>query len=669
MKLEYLRDRHGGRVVTMATATPVANSITEAHVMSRYVRPDLLEHAGVGNFDAWAATFGQTVTEIEMAPTGGGDYRMKTRFAKFQNVPEMLRLWHVFADVTTAEDLQLPTPQLAQRADGQRAPDTVLIEASAEVRAYVQDLGRRAEQVRCRAVTPEEDNMLKISTDGRKAALDMRLVTGQPSTGPSKLEHAAETIAALHARHRAATYLDADSGERSPIAGALQIVFCDLSTPHADRWNAYDELRALLEARGLPAGSVRFIHQARNDAEKARLFAACRAGHVSVLVGSTEKMGVGTNIQDRCVAIHHLDCPWRPADIEQRDGRGVRQGNQNPEIAIYRYAIEGSFDAYSWQTVERKARFINQIMRGRLDVREIEDIGENTLSFAEVKALASGDPLILDKARVDTEVTRLARLERAWQRNQHTLRVTIATAADNAAVLARKHALVLDALPRRRSTRGERFQMIVAGRTVSERADAAQLLALHLAALQPGQRRAIGEIGGFSVAAELRRDHRGQICIEVGLDGLPTAPASVERARLQNSGLSLIRQLEHRVENLPALADELAARRQNALAEASAAREQLTRPFKYAQQLADARGRQAEIKQTMQDRQTHDADEHVSPPNASEPLEPDVAEAVRVASLGSARPASAIPSSRRPEPVPATARTRPPARRSPTRGR
>ena len=235
--------------------------------------------------------------------------------------------------------------------------------------------------------------MLKISTDGRKAALDMRLVAGEPATGPSKLQIAADTIAGLHHRHRHDEYLDAATGERSPVSGALQVVFCDLSTPASDRWNAYHELRRLLEARGLPAGSVRFIHDAGNDAEKARLFAACRTGHVSVLIGSTEKMGVGTNIQDRCIAVHHVDCPWRPADIEQRDGRGVRQGNQNPEIHILRYAVEGSFDAYSWQTVERKARFINQIMRGRLDVREIEDIGENTLSFAEVKALASGDPL------------------------------------------------------------------------------------------------------------------------------------------------------------------------------------------------------------------------------------------------------------------------------------
>jgi hypothetical protein len=272
----------------------------------------------------------------------------------------MLRsTWHVFADVKTAEDLRLPVPDLVARADGQRAAQTVVIPSSPEMAAYVARLGERAERVRSRAVTPEEDNMLKISTDGRKAALDMRLISGEPSSSTSKLDVAADTIARVWREHRDRSYIDPGTGERSPIPGALQIVFCDLSTP-SQRWNAYDELRALLHARGVPREQVRFIHEAGNDQEKARLFAACRAGRVGVIVGSTQKMGVGTNIQDRCIAIHDVDCPWRPSDLEQRHGRGVRQGNQNPEIALFRYVVEGSFDAYSWQTVERKARVAAQ---------------------------------------------------------------------------------------------------------------------------------------------------------------------------------------------------------------------------------------------------------------------------------------------------------------------
>jgi len=228
--------------------------------------------------------------------------------------------------------------------------------------------------------------MLKISTDGRKAALDMRLVAGERTAGDCKLDSAARNIARLYQHAKHLTYTDPDSGQPSPIPGALQIVFCDLSTP-AEGWNAYDELRSLLSEHGIPRDRIRAIHEARNDAEKGRLFAACRAGHISVLVGSTEKMGVGTNIQTRAIALHHLDCPWRPADIEQREGRILRQGNQNSQVGIYRYVVERSFDAYSWQTVERKANFISQVTRGRLDVRQIDDIGESTLSYTEVKAL------------------------------------------------------------------------------------------------------------------------------------------------------------------------------------------------------------------------------------------------------------------------------------------
>jgi N12 class adenine-specific DNA methylase len=598
MKLEWLRDRHGDRVATMATATPIANSITEAHVMTRYLRPDLLQAAGVDDFDAWAATFGQTVTEIEVAPTGGGDYRMHTRFARFQNVPEMLKLWHVFADVKTAEDLKLPAPDLAERPDGQRTPETVLMDPSPELKAYVQQLARRADAVRSRAVTPEEDNMLKVTTDGRKAALDTRLVTGKPASTPGKLEHATDTIARLWHQHRNQSYRT-PSGEPSPITGALQIVFCDLSTPNQGRWNAYEELRTLLAARGLPADTVRFIHEARNDAEKARLFQACRAGHVSVLIGSTEKMGVGTNIQDRCIAIHHLDCPWRPADIEQRDGRGVRQGNQNPEIHIIRYATQGSFDTYSWQTVERKARFINQVMRGRLDVREIEDIGENTLSFAEVKALASGDPLILDKAKIDAEVTRLHRLERAWQRAQHTLKGTSATAQDRARSLAEQIATVRAATAQRTDTRGDLFRMTVNGRAVDSRTDAAHLLASRLQQLPYGQRGPIGELAGLPLDAEITAGTTGRPIAQLTLHGLPAAPATLERAQLADGSLSLVRQLEHRAHTLPELAERLQADRDAALREHATAREQLARPFKYANQLADARDRQQQINEQI----------------------------------------------------------------------
>jgi N12 class adenine-specific DNA methylase len=612
LKLDYLRGRHGQRVICGATATPIANSVTEAHVMARYLRPDLLDQAGVLDFDAWAATFGQTVTEIEMAPTGGGNYRLQTRFARFQNVPEMLRLWHVFADVKTADDLQLPTPQLWPRPDGQRLPETVLIKAAPEIRAYVAALGERAEAVRARQVAPEEDNMLKISTDGRKAALDMRMVTSRPSSTACKLDVAGERIARIWSEHRDRLYRDPASGEPSPVRGALQIVFCDLGTPR-ETWNAYDELRDQLVARGVPREQVRFIHEAKTDAEKARLFAAARAGHVAVLVGSTQRMGVGTNVQARCIALHHLDCPWRPADIEQREGRALRQGNQNPEIGILRYVVEGSFDAYSWQTVERKARFIAQIMRGRLDVREIEDIGDSALSFAEVKALASGDPLILDKAAADAEHTRLQRLQRADQRNRHALRSALTDAQTRAQHSASELTAVHAALAIRRDTRGDAFAMTVAGQHAHTRADAAQRIhhwtaraatptrLPHSHAQQPlGE---LGQLGGLTIDAALRRTLDGTTTLELALRDLAAQPATLPLDRLGHDALSLVRQLEHRLGDLSALADRLQAARDAALAERERAQRALAQPFKHADALAAASARCQQLAEQMRERQ------------------------------------------------------------------
>ena len=419
MKISYLRRRNGSRVVTLATATPIANSITEAHVMQRYLRPDLLEKAGVLDFDSWAATFGQTVTQIEMAPEGGDSFRQSTRFARFVNVPEMLRRWHMSADIKTADDLKLPVPALARRpGDGQRAPQTVISMPSDAQLDLMAELGDRADAIRNRRVRPEEDNMLKVCMDGRKAALDLRML-GQPMDLPGKIGAAAGRIAGIYHARKDDAYPGPD-GREAPLRGSLQLVFSDIGTP-GDDWNVYDELRDQLAERGVPRETVRFIHEAKSDRDKGEMFAACRAGGIAVLVGSTEKMGVGTNVQLRAVALHHLDCPWRPADVAQREGRILRQGNANTEVQIFRYVTERSFDGYMWQTVERKARFIAQVMRGKLDVREIEDIGEAALSYSEVKALATGNPMLLEKADADAELTRLERAERAHRRNTDAL--------------------------------------------------------------------------------------------------------------------------------------------------------------------------------------------------------------------------------------------------------
>ncbi|MGH9210929.1 MAG: DEAD/DEAH box helicase family protein [Acidimicrobiales bacterium] len=321
-KLWALRRMHGPRTVTFATATPVANSMAEMWVMQSYLQPDVLKAAGVRAFDAWAANFGRTHTALELAPDGGS-YRMKTRFARFQNVPELLGLYHQVADVRTPEDLGLPTPEIVSGK-----AETVVAEGSEALRAFVLDLAARAEAIRGGDVRPSEDNMLAITGDGRRAALDLRLVNLPPDP-EGKVIVAARRIASIYRATHDTTYVEPD-GRPSPRTGALQLVFCDVSTPAADTWNPYDELRHQLTRRGVPADAIRYMQDAKTHEAKAKLFAACRDGQVAVLIGSTETMGVGTNVQRRAIALHHLDAPWRPADVEQREGRILRQGNQTP---------------------------------------------------------------------------------------------------------------------------------------------------------------------------------------------------------------------------------------------------------------------------------------------------------------------------------------------------
>jgi N12 class adenine-specific DNA methylase/SAM-dependent methyltransferase len=598
MKIGYLRRRNGRRVVTFATATPIANSVTEAYVMQRYLRPDLLEAAGIEVFDTWAATFGQVVSQVELAPEGGSNFRMKSRFARFANVPEMLRMLHVAADVKTAEDLALPVPDLKQRADGHRTPETVTVQPSDELLAYVRDLGDRAAKVRNRAVGPDEDNMLKISGDGRRAALDMRLL-GLPQTAPGKIAAAADRIAAIWKAHQDDEYFDPD-GIPYPGRGSLQLVFCDLGTP-GPSWNAYDELRDQLTARGLPSQAIRFVHEAKTDRDKARLFAACRTGGVAVLVGSTEKMGVGTNVQDRAIALHHLDAPWRPADVTQREGRILRQGNLNRQLGrdveIIRYVTGQSFDGYMWQTLERKARFIHQVMHGRLDTREIGDIGDTALSFSEVKAIATGNPLLMDKAEADATLARLQRAERAHRRNQEALHTAIADFQAEINRLTMFADAVDTAIAQRQDTRAEKFAMTVGGMHHSKRADAGQhakdMLDREASALTGQLRRAvnIGRLGGFTVRAEVYRS-LGATNVTITLEGAPGTTVDLPASGLRGTDpVGLVTRLEHRLAQLEVRkADALAgiehARRQIGHAHAS-----IGQPFPHAEGLAAARER------------------------------------------------------------------------------
>ncbi len=555
MKLEYLRDRHGDRVGTMATATPLANSITEAYVMQRYLRPDLLEKAGINSFDGWAATFGSQVTEMEMGPAGG--FRQKTRFARFQNVPEMLRMWHVAADVKTAEDLKLPVPDIAPRpSDGKRDIETIVLQPTPELEDYIASIADRAEKVAARQVPSTEDNMLKISTDGRKAALDLRLIDERAlQTGPVKLDAVASRILHHWEESRDREYRD-QTGGVSPVRGALQLVFSDQGTPNDRRWDAYNELRMKLVQGGMPADAIRFIHEAKDDTAKGRLFEAARSGHVAVLIGSTAKMGVGTNVQNRLIAMHHVDCPWRPADLEQRDGRGIRQGNQNPEVSIYRYVVERSFDAYSWQTVGRKATFIAQVMRGKLDSREIEDIGDTAMSAAEAKALASGNPLVLEKANADADYQKLRRQETAFHRAQsavqHTRNGALRAIDAGEAQLEQLRA----AVTRTTDIAGDAFTMRVGSTDYGTRADAAAALATwtrqHEADLfrAAGEPLRVGAIAGHTLTVSYERvvgtTSRVEIMARMALEDVPLSGNRMPVDELRDAGIGTVRAIENK---------------------------------------------------------------------------------------------------------------------------
>jgi N12 class adenine-specific DNA methylase len=585
MKLEYLRERRP-RVGTLASATPIANSVGEAFTMQRYLRPDLLKDAGVAHFDTWAATFGETTTTVEVAPDGSG-LRLQSRFAKFKNVPELLLQWRVSSDIKTAEDLHLPVPLLKARAsDGLRAPEIVLVPPSTELQAYVKNLARRADLVRSRAVRPDEDNLLKISSDGRAAALDLRLI-GESTDEPQKTAVAADRIARIYIENRGRLY-PSDTGELHPTPGALQIVFADLGTPASDHWNAYDALREHLVDRGVPRSAIRFVHEARNDREKAELFSACREGHVAVLVGSTERMGVGTNVQRRAVALHHLDCPWRPADLAQREGRLLRQGNANEEVRILRYVTEASFDAYSWQTVTRKAQFIAQVMRGRLDVREIEDIGDAALSYNEVRALATGNPLLLEQAQAQAEVHRLERLQRAHLRNQDILDATIHETTSRLQRQQRQLTEVHQILDRPLDLSGA-FRISIGSRSYDKRADANEALRLELARLMnrkgDSQPRPVGTFHGLHLTAACYPSGKAALA----LGGLAALEVEISPEELAKA--ALVTRLENRLADLPTRRTDMARMIERLATELERAREDLGTPFRQADQLHTARER------------------------------------------------------------------------------
>jgi len=405
MKCRYLDEITGGKGVIFSTGTPVSNSMIELYTMQRYLQYGTLAEKNLQHFDAWASTFGETVTALEIAPEGNG-YRLKTRFARFYNLPELMQMFREVADIQTADMLNLPVPEAEYRV--------VKVKPTELQEEMVEELGNRAERVRNNEVNPREDNMLKITNDGRKLALDQRLSNPLlPDDPGSKVNACVEEI-----------YRHWEDGKEKKLT---QLVFCDLSTPKTDgTFSVYNDIREKLLARGIPPEEIAFIHDANTDVRKKELFSKVRRGAVRILMGSTFKMGAGTNVQDRIIASHDLDCPWRPRDLEQRAGRTIRQGNQNPKVEIIRYVTEGTFDAYLYQTIENKQKYISQIMTSKSPARSVEDIDEVALSYAEIKALATGNPHIKEKMDLDIQVSRLQLLKQSFLNQKYEMEDKVA---------------------------------------------------------------------------------------------------------------------------------------------------------------------------------------------------------------------------------------------------
>ena len=576
MKCMYMDELTGGHGIVFATGTPISNSMTEMYIMMRYLQYGLLEQEGLLNFDAWASTFGESVTAIELAPEGNG-YRSKTRFAKFYNLPELMNMFKQCADIQTADMLKLPVPEITGGK-----PTIVKLPPSELQRQMVAALGERAEAVRNRLVAPNEDNMLRITNDGRKLALDQRLMNPLlPDDPDSKANACVERVFTIW--------------EKTKAQRSTQMIFCDLSTPRADGFDVYNDIRDKLVARGIPKDEVQFIHDADTEAKKAELFGKVRSGAVRVLMGSTQKMGAGTNVQTRLCALHHLDCPWRPADIAQRNGRMVRQGNMNKEVSIFIYITEATFDAYSYQLVENKQKFISQIMTSKSPARSCEDLDEAALSYAEVKALAAGNPMIKEKMDLDIQVARLRTLKAAYNSQHYRLEdaVTGIFLREIRGTECRIQAFEKDMQTAKDSQSYDKdgklvFSIELDGTSYDKREDAGKaLLGLVGAAVRADHPVSVGHYAGFEVTVAYVPLSKVFVAHLVGQATHTTelgSDAAGNMVRLQNVVAALPQEVSGLRNNLQQLRVQL-----------DSAKEELQQPFLQEQELNDKSARLAEL--------------------------------------------------------------------------
>ena len=563
MKCRYLDEITGNRGTVFATGTPVSNSMVELYSVQRYLQYDTLAQNGLQHFDSWASTFGETVTALELAPEGT-NYRAKTRFAKFYNLPELMQMFREVADIQTADMLKLPVPKVNYH--------NIKTKPSEMQTEMVASLAKRAEKVRARLVEPNIDNMLKITNDGRKLALDQRMIDPMlPDDPDSKVNACVDNVYRIWEEH-------ADTK-------ATQLVFCDLSTPKNDgTFNVYDDMREKLIARGIPAEQICFIHEATTDAQKKELFGKVRSGEVRVLFGSTPKMGAGTNVQDRLIAIHNLDCPWRPSDLEQRQGRIERQGNMFPEVEVYRYVTEQTFDAYLYQLVESKQKFISQIMTSKSPVRSAEDVDEVALSFAEVKMLATGDARFKEKMDLDIQVSKLRVLKQSYLSEHYDLEDRVLkyypqtikeyeeriAGYENDAAFAEQH-----------KPQGEdKFcPMTLKGMTYTEKADAGEML---LAICKDYPMSAPTEIGSYrGFRMEIYYDTvNAHYCMNL-------CGKAKHKVDLGADALGNLTRIENELSKLPARLEAAKTKKAETIVQLETAKEEIKKPFAFEDELKE----------------------------------------------------------------------------------
>lgn len=570
-KCQYMDEITGGKGITFATGTPVSNSMTELYIMQRYLQYDKLNKMGLGHFDSWASTFGEVVTSIELAPEGTG-YRAKSRFARFYNIPELMSMFKEIADIKTADQLNLPVPEAEY--------ETVVLKPSQYQKDIVESLGERAETVRNGGVDPSVDNMLRITNDGRKLALDQRLINEMlPDDTNSKVCACAERSFYTWK-------------ETAPQKSA-QLIFCDLSTPKADGvFSVYQDLKEKLMEKGVPEKEIAFIHDANTEVKKTELFGKVKAGEVRFLLGSTGKMGAGTNVQDRLIALHHLDVGWKPSDLEQREGRIIRQGNQNSKVHIYRYVTEGTFDSYMWQLIENKQRFISQIMTSKSPVRSCEDVDDTALSYAEVKAMAAGNPAIKEKMALDVEVSKLKLLKSNFVSNQYRLEDDITqNFPQQIAKLEeqiRAYQADIQCYQENKISDPEKFQMEIGGKVFYEKKEAGtMLLSICKSITFYDSQLDVGMYQGFSMRVKFDSWSKEYV--------LTLKNESVSAVHLGADELGNITRINNALEALPQKLAESEQKLDTVQEQLAHAKEEVKKPFPKEEELKDKLERLSEL--------------------------------------------------------------------------